>query len=483
MNKWDEEEPAGPLSEPPPITDDDFPADAKPQRINGEQHHAAEEDDALPESLSDDALLDAWATRYGENWRYVHRWGKWFQWTGKVWEENTTNRAFDLCRQLTRECLMWPEAAKLKDDARRRLNSASKAAGVYTLLRSYHRISVDEAIWDADPWMLATPDGVIDLKAGKLIDASRDQFCTKSTSIAPLKGDCPLWLRIIERAARGDDSMRGYLQRWCGYFLTGDTKEECFLFVHGPGGSGKSTFIRVISEILGSYSRACNMDAFTTRGRNEHSTEIAKLAGARIVIATESESGAKWNESRIKTLTGRDKIAARFMRQDEFEFMPTFKIAVASNHRPGLKTVGEEMRRRVHLVEFPDSIPEEDRERDLPERLRAEYPAILHWMIHGCLEWQQAALGKPERVIEDTEAYLRDQDVLGGWISESIERVNSFSLRVTEAHRSYTAFVRERGEFEPSMTLFSEQMQARGFDKRKSNGIMVFLNSRLKPSP
>jgi P4 family phage/plasmid primase-like protien len=272
--------------------------------------------------------------------------------------------------------------------------------------------------------------------------------------------------------------MLAYLQKWAGYFLTGDTREEGLMFVHGPGGSGKSTFVRVLSEILGSYSRACNMDAFTNRDRAEHSTEIAKLAGARLVTATETDAGAKWNEPRIKQLTGRDKIAARFMRQDEFEFMPTFKIIIAGNHRPGLKTVGEEMRRRIHLIEFPDSLALDERNNQLPEQLRAEYPAILRWMIEGCLEWQRHGLGKPERVIDDTEQYLQAQDVLGAWISEHLERSNS-STRVSECHRSYTTYAREQGEFEPSMTRFSEDMQARGWVSFKSS-VKFFKNCTLK---
>jgi putative DNA primase/helicase len=462
LGKFDEEEMS---ALPPPEADDDQEAVFE------------------SESMSDDFFVEAWVQRFGENWRYVPLWGKWFHWNGRYWEENTTNRAFDLCRELTRIALLWKEVAAMKDESRRRINSATKAAAIFTLLKSYQRIATEEKIWDADPWMLATPEGVIDLKAGKLIESSREQYCTKVTSVSPAKAECPLWLGIIDRAARGDESMRSYLQRWCGYFLTGDTREECFLFVHGPGGSGKSTFVRVISEIMGTYSRACNMDAFTTRGRQEHSTEIAKLAGSRIVVATESEVGAKWNESRIKALTGRDKIAARFMRQDEFEFMPTFKIAIATNHRPGLKSVGEEMRRRVHLIEFPETIPEHERDLSLPEKLKAEYPAILHWMLQGCIDWQICGLGKPERVQSDTEEYLKAQDVLGAWIEEFTEPAQSFSAKVTDCYKSYVTYAKERGEFEPSITVFSEQLVARGFNKKKSNGLMVFKDIRLITLP
>lgn len=417
--------------------------------------------------------------RNGDDWRYVAELDRWYHWTGKTWEHERKRQHYFAARNLCREALMWPGASELKDAGQRQLGKASTAAAIINNLRSQKQIALLPEELDSDRFLLATPDGVIDLRVGKLLPASREAYCTKCTLVEPRAGPFPLWQAILDRAARGDSSMSGYLKRWAGYLLTGDTREECFMFVHGPGGSGKSTYVRVMSEILGSYSMACNMEAFTNRERSEHSTEIAKLNGARMVTATETDAGSKWNEPRIKQLTGRDKIAARFMRMDEFEFMPSFKIVIAGNHRPGLKTIGEEMRRRVHLIEFPDTIPEEERDKQLPLKLQAEYPAILAWMIEGCLEWQDCGLGKPERVAEDTRAYLEALDVLGAWIGESLEAVYGTSVRVSECHKSYCAFAKDRGEYEPSMTRFSEDMQGRGIEAFK-NSVMFFKNHRLK---
>ena len=479
---WNDEDPP-----PPPVTEADFPvgstATKPPKKANGELPHddeISEESLPLPAAFSEEALTGAWVERHAKDWRFVDELDRWYRWTGFTWEHERKREHFYLARNICREALTWKGANELSEGGRRSLGRASTAAAVISNLRSQPDIALHAEDLDADPFLLATPEGVVDLRLGKLLEASREAYCTKCTAIAPKRGDLPLWRSIIERAARGDQGMLAYLQRWSGYFLTGDTKEEGLMFVHGPGGSGKSTFVRVLSEVLGTYSRACNMDAFTNRDRSEHSTEIAKLAGARLVTATETDAGAKWNEPRIKQLTGRDKIAARFMRQDEFEFMPTFKIIIAGNHRPGLKTVGEEMRRRMHLIEFPDTIAIEERNADLPQQLRSEYPAILQWMIDGCLEWQQQGLGKPERVIEDTEQYLQGQDVLGSWIGESVTRTQGISVRVSECHRRYAAFAKDRGEFEPSLTRFSEDMQARGWTTFK-NSVMFFKDCSLNP--
>src|SRR3990167_8042994 len=433
----------------------------------------------LPAAFSEEKLTLGWLERNKDDWRYVSELNRWYRWTGKTWECERKRGHYHTARNLCREALMWAGARELRVSEHRQLGKASTAAAIINNLRNQPEIALHQEDLDADPFMLATPDGVIDLKIGKLLPASREAYCTKCTLVEPREGPYPLWKGIIERAARGDDSMSSYLKRWAGYLLTGDTREECFMFVHGPGGSGKSTFVRVLYEILGSYSRACNMEAFTNRERAEHSTEIAKLAGARLVTATETDAGSRWNEPRIKQLTGRDRIAARFMRMDELEFMPTFKIIIAGNHRPGLKTIGEEMRRRVHLIEFPDTIPEEERDKQLPLKLQSEYPAILRWMIEGCLEWLDYSLGKPERVSTDTQAYLDALDVLGTWIEESLERVTGASVKVSDCYKSYCTFAKERGEYEPSITRFSEDVQARGIEAFKSS-VMHFRGWRLK---
>ncbi len=437
--------------------------------------------DTAPEAvpLSEDHLADHFAEQHHQDWRYVKRWDKWFRWDGCGWAEDDTAEAFDLARQICRAAAYWQEAVLLTPDGKRKLGRKATAGNVRDVAGTDRRIAATVDQWDLNPWLLGVPSGVVDLETGRACDARREDYITKRTAVDPERGAHPMWDKILARATRSDPTMAHYLQKWAGYMLTGDTREEAFLFVHGPGGSGKSTFVQVIRDVLGGYAKATRIETFMTSRATEHPTEIADLFGARLVYAPETEEGARWNESRIKMLTGRDKVKARFMNRDYFEFDPVCKIMIFGNHRPRMHSVGEEMRRRIHLVEFPDSIPAEERDGSLKERIRAEYPAILQWMIDGCLAWRSEGLGRPEAVSHATDEYLNSQDTLGAWLDECCERRTDARCQVSGAYRNFERWAKERGEYVPSTTVFSEKVQARGIEKRKLS-VMYFIGIELK---
>ena len=155
---------------------------------------------------------------------------------------------------------------------------------------------------------------------------------------------------------------------------------------------------------------------------DRHPTDLAGLRGARLVTAVETEEGRRWAESRIKSLTGGEKISARFMRQDFFEFLPQFKLIIAGNHKPGLRSVDEAIRRRFNLIPFTITIPPSERDELLPERLKAELPGILAWMIRGCTDWLERGLSPPQMVTEATAAYLESEDAVAAWIEDCAAR-------------------------------------------------------------
>jgi putative DNA primase/helicase len=486
------DEPSAPQSEPPPLEayQDEPPpsvAQIKPQPrkrhlavVAGNTALAPDPDaEPLPQALSEDHLADVFAEQQGEDWRFVKRWEKWFRWDGGGWLEDETGEVFDVARGLCRAAAYWPEAAALPPTGKRQLGQRRIAGNVRDMAGADRRIAATVDQWDVDPWLLGVPGGVFDLQNGKLIEAAREHYITKRTAIAPARGPHPLWDKVIARATGSDKTMAHYLSKWAGYMLTGDTREEAFLFVHGPGGSGKSTFVQAIRDCMGSYAKATRIETFMSQKHGEHPTEIADLAGARMVSAPETEEGSRWNEGRIKMLTGRDKVKARFMNRDYFEFDPVCKIMIFGNHRPRLHSVGEEMKRRIHLVEFPDSIPQSERDGSLKLAIREEYPAILQWMIDGCIAWQQEGLGRPEAVSLATDDYLDSQDTLGAWIEECCERSEVSRCLVSGAYRSFEAWAKARGEYVPSVTVFSEKMQARGIEKRKVS-VMFFIGLGLK---
>jgi putative DNA primase/helicase len=231
--------------------------------------------------------------------------------------------------------------------------------------------------------------------------------------------DCPIWTRFLTESAGGDAELVRFLQQWCGYSLTGAIREHALVFVYGGGGNGKGVFMNTVSGIMGEYATMAAMDTFTASRSDKHPTDLARLKGARLVTASETEKGHSWAEARIKALTGGDKIAARFMRQDFFEFQPQFKLVVIGNHKPVLHNVDDAARRRFNIVPFIRKPETPDRQ--LEQKLQGEWPAILRWMIEGCLDWQRNGLVRPASVKETTEAYFSDQDLLGQWQAEKCD--------------------------------------------------------------
>jgi putative DNA primase/helicase len=248
-----------------------------------------------------------------------------------------------------------------------------------------------------------------------------ESYMTKITAIAP-GGECPLFLAFLNRITGSNRELVAYVQRAFGYALTGLTREHALFFAYGAGANGKSVLLSTVAGILGDYHRTAPIETFTAANGERHPTDLASLRGARLVSATETEEGRRWAESRIKQLTGGDVIAARFMRQDFFEFLPAFKLFIAGNHKPSLRSVDEVIRRRFHLVPFAVTIPADERDGELAEKLKSEWPGILAWLIEGCLEWQAEGLRPPSAVLDATAAYLEAEDAIAAWIDERCER-------------------------------------------------------------
>ncbi len=503
------EAPSSPASPPPAALDPEGPPqdDAPPigsltpppgrkrrkraelSLVDGNLARAPDPDDEpLPAELSEDALAEHFATAYGQDWRYCTEWGMWLQWRGDGWHRDRRNEVSDLCKEVTRQALMWPEArdSKFTASMRQKLNSKRTAWNARDMAAADRRISILAEQMDADGMLLGVPGGVVDLRSGKLLEAERTQFITRRCTVAPADGPHPLFDRVLERACADKEGMREYLLRWFGYMLTGAVSEEAFMFLHGPGGSGKSTLIKCLSEIMGDYAITISMDALTETKQQRHSQEIAKLEGARLVYASETEEGRRFNEALIKWLTGRDKIVAHRMRMDDHEFMPTFKMLVYGNSVPHLKSVGEEMRRRIHLVEYAGMIAPEDRDTTLKDRLVAEYPAILASMIRGCVDWQASAgLGKPESVADSVERYLEGEDSLAAFFDEWIERTPLGKEPTGDVYRRYRTWATNAGEYVMSQKRFVQTLRTRGFDTTRT-GTRRFISGmtlRLPDTP
>lgn len=481
-------------AEPPPASDTDFPpgASTDPPRkrrprlsVVGNNVLAPEEDaEPLPANLSEDALAEHFVNSYGADWRYCTEWGVWIQWKGDGWHRDRRNEVSDLCRAITRQALEWPEAAALTPAAKQKLNRKATAWNARDLAAVDRRITMVPEQLDADLMMLGVPGGVVDLRTGKLLDAERDQYITRRCCCAPQESPHPLFDRVLERACAGNEGMREYLLRWFGYMLTGSVVEEAFMFLHGPGGSGKSTLIKVLSEIAGDYATTISMDALTESPHQRHSQEIAKLEGARLVYASETEEGRRFKESLVKWLTGGDKIVAHRMRMDDREFKPSFKILIYGNTVPHLKSVGEEMRRRIHLIEYAGSLSAEERDTTLKERLVSEYPAILHTLIRGCVDWQECGgLGKPESVSASVDNYLEGEDSLAAFFDECVDRDIAARSLTGDVYRRYRTWATNAGEYVMSQKRLVQALRGRGFERLRSGGMRYISGLKLREQP
>ncbi len=399
-------------------------------------------------------------------------WGKWLRWDGALWVRDVKLSTFSLVRQHCRA-----ESGACDDE-----DEASRLAGASTVLHTLRRLarydprhSATIEQWDANPWLLNTPGGVVDLQTGKMRATHATDYMTKATAIAP-GGECPQWLSFLATTTKNDGEVIDYLQRACGYILTGSTQEHALFFIHGLGGNGKSVFLNTLTGIMGTYAAVASVDTFTASNTATHPADLAMLQGARLVTAQETEEGRAWAESRIKAITGGDPVTARFMRQDFFTYQPLFKLFIASNHKPGLRNVDDAMRRRLHLVPFDVKIPTEERDTELPEKLRVEWAGILKWMIHGCLEWQRIGLSAPSAVTSATAEYFQAEDSFGQWLSECAVIGKTYEATSSMLFASFSAWSHNAGEYVGSQKRFSQTLLSRGFAKKiNGDGKTVFL--------
>jgi putative DNA primase/helicase len=425
------------------------------------------EQDARPPEFSDEALALRFADLHADDLRYVAVWGKWLIWDGMRWQFDDTLAAFSLVRKVCRIA-----AGQLnKEKTATALASAKTVAAVANLARSDRRLAATVAQWDTDPWLLNTPDGVIDLRTGKLRAHRPADYMTKLTAVSPdRKCATPVWLAFLAKITDNDSDLVAFMQRMIGYALSGSTKEHALFFLHGVGANGKSTFINAITGIAGDYHTTAPIETFTTSTQERHPTDLAGLRGARLVTAIETEEGRRWAESKIKALTGGDRIAARFMRQDFFQYVPTFKLVIAGNHKPGLRSVDEAMRRRFNLVPFAVTIPPHERDQQIGDKLKTEWPGILAWMIEGCVAWQGRGLKPPEAVTAATSAYLEAQDAIAAWIDDQCDRNPNAWERSKTLFANWKNWAERSGEICGDTKTFRDRLEARGIYHKRESG-------------
>lgn len=456
--------------------------------------------------LSHDALaIELGRRSWDRNARYVAAWGKWLFWsnTGSHWQRDDRREDMTRVRVYLRtrahELIEWGDRKAAKIDAEEgrgkgdRLRTWAKTqatllcnratvAAVETMAQSNPRSAARTSDFDSDLMIVGTPGGTLDLHTGDLRPARREEMITKQTAVAPApKGTlAPIWTGFLNDIFEGNQDIIGFMQRAAGYALTGLTVEHKLLFLHGTGRNGKSTFLETLEWIWGDYSRHTPAETLLYSQTQQHSTNIAALDGARLVIGSELPKGKVWDEAVIKNLTGGEKQSARFLYGNLFEFDPQLTLMIAGNNMPSFRGVDEAIRSRVALVPFTVTIPEERQDKDLKDKLKDEAPAILRWAVEGALEWQRRGLDVPVKIAAASQDYFDDEDVLGQFLADETEPVPGYFTATTDLHRSFRQWMDVQGLNAWTSHTFTKEMKLRGFqDVRRSYG-RGFLGLKLR---
>jgi putative DNA primase/helicase len=430
-------------------------------------------------SGTEDALALQFTRAYARDWQYVALWNKWLVWDSRCWRTELTLQATDLIRHVCREAALKADSARTAA----KLASSGTVSGVERLARTDRGHAAYADSWDADPWLLNTPGGAIDLKSGRVHAHRREDRMTRITTASVTAAQaCPAWTQFLRDVTGNNDDLIGYLQRMVGYCLTGVTSEHALFFLYGTGANGKSVFVNTIANLVGDYATNAPMDTFMETRSDRHPTDMAGLRGARFVSSIETEQGRRWAESKIKALTGGDKISARFMRQDFFEYIPQFKLVIAGNHKPTIRNVDEAMKRRLHLIPFTVTIPPDKRDKHLPEKLLAERDAIMAWALQGCLAWQREGLRPPQVVLDATDEYFEEEDAIGEFVNEECNVSQVAREGISSIYQRWRERTDKRGEYVGTSRWLVQQLVMRGFERiRLPGGIKGLSGLSLKP--
>lgn len=425
--------------------------------------------------LTEDSIATLFEEAHAGRVVYAHAFGRWYFYeeASGVWRWDQQELVAHWVREFVRG---------LNKAQREKWGKASVVNAVSQLARRHPAIAITGTEFDQNPMLLGTPIGPVDLSTGESIAPSMSHMISKSTAVAPQPGPPLQWLKILLFATNGDTDLVDYLQRLFGYCLTGHTSEESLEFFFGTGGNGKGLVMNAVLAIVGDYGRQASMDTFIRSRNDRHPADLADLVGARLVIAAESAEGARWDEQRVKMATGRDRISARFMRGNFFEFQPAFTLLIASNHKPRIGTVDDAWRRRLHLIPFERKPQHPDPE--LKDKLRAEYPQILAWMIEGAEWWARDGLMPPESVLAATAEYLLEEDVIGLWFRERCEAAAATERAYrTDLYRSFESWCHEMGHAASSQHKLTRWLKSQGYRQAESreDKARPFFGIRLCP--
>jgi putative DNA primase/helicase len=415
---------------------------------------------------------------HGGDIRYNALWKKWIVWDGRQWQMDEGYLIHDRGLKMIRA--IYADLIKTAD-YRDRLDIEKYAIQSESVRR--RKALIEAASWipelnvktddlDKDPMLLNVRNGTIDLRTGNLQAHRAENLITKMAHAEyDPKADCQLWKKFIREIMNYNGDLIRFIQTAVGWAVTGDTSEQSMFILFGSGANGKSTFLNTIMNLLGDYAIATPTETFMKRNTDQITNDIARLRGTRFVTTTEAEQGRRLSEPLIKQITGNDKMTARFLYGEYFNFSPTFKIFMATNHKPLIKGTDHGIWRRIKLVPFTTTIPEEKQDRDLESKLAGEGPGILNWILEGTMRWCNEGLKTPPVVSSATDEYRGEMDVIGNFIKELCVQGPGCSIRARELFKVYQDWCDENNEHACSERLFGLRLKELGVEQfRQGDG-------------
>lgn len=431
-------------------------------------------------TLTDLGNAERFMVHFGEVVRYVPELNLFRRFDGKSWNDDDNHTEMKLIasmvvRKIYSEAEMYDAEADRVKIATFAMKSeaADRIKAMISLLPAQPELIARLNEWDADPWLLNVANGTLDLRTGELRNHRAKDYLT---TILPTEyhpdAECPLWHKFLDRATGENEELKDYLQRASGYCLTGDTSEQIFFFVYGLGNNGKSVFTGTLRKLLGAYATRVSTDLFMVKDKssNGHKEGLANLRGKRLVIASELEDGKQLATSLIKDLTGGESIRADRKYHHEIEFQPLCKPWLVGNHEPVIKDTTLSIWRRVKKIPFTVTIPDDEIDRKLADKLEPEYPGILAWMVRGCQDWQKYGLDEPEVVKLTTAIYRAEQDILKDFLDECCVLQKSGVETLADLYKEYKAWCDANDQTPLGKRNFTGRLREKGVIFGKGTG-------------
>ena len=411
----------------------------------------------------------------------------WLVYDGGRWCPEAVHKCIEFAKETARK--IRREAKYLADDstkaARRKFSSASlsKSALGEMLELTKGLVEVEDRNLDADPLLLNVENGTIDLRSGQIEGHDpRDLLTQIAHVVFNSKAKCPIFMSFLKRITDEDKAVKRYMKKCVGYSLTGKTGEQVFFFCYGKSGrNGKSTFVNTVRDMLGDYGCHTPTETLMTKQYdNAISNDQARLAGVRLVTAVEANFNRHLDEAKLKAMTGGEKITARFMRQEYFEFLPRFKLWFVANDRPRVRGTDTALWRRIRVLPFNVEIPEAECDKDLPAKLRAEWPGILAWAVRGCLAWQCEGLIAPSAIRAAGDEWAHSADHLKRFVGEVLIRDPGHRIGAAPLYDSYGRWCSRNGETPLSMGKFKTALTvSHNLTHKRSNQGSQWIDVRL----